>query len=596
MKNFIKLGQKFTNTHCFDIISALEPDFIKDTKIKRGGLSLCGLNVKEEAEWVNGLIKMKECVANIKGNDALMADYTGLNDMIHEVYDAEKLKNHTETPFYYTTKDNLYEEWGPELKPANAAGKGKGTVNSISKIKDTIKKTTAKVKAVKKVLLKKLAKAKKTRTALQHKKDIMQNLVNSRVIAEKSANKKTVLQEQTRRREQILDKANSKIKKVKLQEIENLKKTFDDKISKEKKGTNASAMEILRCLKEEEKDLDPSECYNDKKIGGMENMTNIKTMCEQFYGEENKEKCSERTKFCGMCCGHYIGLKHPIKLGSCKTRCSLTIQKRSYWRGRRASTGGIVVPAVQPWPKSKWRGAKTDSGTGKFNKLASLRLFNVAGKIKYATTGQPMKDTPSFHVTAKAISLDKKYNGKVFKAEFSRTRFNFIGLRAGKYNVRVSRNGFVSTGQVVSITNANHTERDLFNLVTTRTLSNKQWRVVVTWDGSPKNLDSNLNINKELINSKNKKSKDGQATVDFSKNEGFGPETITWVSKPNVLYKYVVHNTSGEALLRTSHAIVRVYHGNDKEKVFHCPTSGDGKSWEVFTVKNNKLEVLNSMK
>jgi hypothetical protein len=373
--------------------------------------------VKEEAEWVNGLIKMKECLANVKGNDSLMADYTGLNDIIHEVYNAEKLKNHTETSFYYDTKDHLYGEWGPELQTAKAVGKAKGTVKSISKIKDTIKKTAAKVKAVKKKLIKKLAVAKKTRTALQHKKEIMQNLVQSRLIAEKSANKKTVLQEQSRRREKILDKANSKIKKVKLMEIENLQKTFDDKISKEKKGTNASAMEILRCLKEEEKDLDPSECYNDKKIGGMENMSNIKTMCEQFYGEENKQKCSERPHFCGMCCGHYIGLKHPIKLATCKSQCSLVIQKRSYWRGRRASTGGNVTPAIQPWPKSKWRGSKTDSGTGKVNKkLSPLRLFNVAGKIKYATTGQPMKDTPSFHVTAKAISLDKKIQRKSFQS------------------------------------------------------------------------------------------------------------------------------------------------------------------------------------
>jgi len=346
MENFIKIGQNFKNTTCFDIVSSSKPDPVnmKDDKNKRGSLTLCTLSVKDEQNWVRGLMSMKECVSG-KGN--LLADFSSVN---HSIEDAKKVTNAnsksplSNTGIYYTNGGGVYEEYAPiqhEVGKITVRNKFDAIGRATEAIQETIKESTLKEMKIKKDLAKKLLDVKNTQKSIAKKKEIIQRLIESREIQEKKSQETLSKQEHDNRQLSILKKANEEIKKVKViiiiityiynkyykdDEIEQVKKSFDDKINEAKKKSNLKALEILKCIKDENKNNDPAECLDSAKLNDSESASYIEKLCLRFYGEAGVEQCKSRNHFCNKCCSHFIGIKFTDGLNKCKQDCGKVIE------------------------------------------------------------------------------------------------------------------------------------------------------------------------------------------------------------------------------------------------------------------------------
>ena len=247
MPNFIKIGQIFKGSNCFDLIAGQEPNGPQDIKSKRGGLTLCTLNQKEEQNWVSGLMKLKECVSGVKTDQNLLADFQKLNQNIHNINEANKPPIHTVGMFY--TDSNVYDGYKPlhlsqgetvsYQKKITTQGKVINIIENegaqpatdpleikVQEIKDIVKADTLHEQKVKKILAKKFIEAKKTNSMVHKKKEIIQRLIESRAQLEKQKHEEIVKIEQVKRQSGILDKAKEEIQSAKKSSLEKIKQVF----------------------------------------------------------------------------------------------------------------------------------------------------------------------------------------------------------------------------------------------------------------------------------------------------------------------------------------------------------------------------------
>ncbi len=88
------------------------------------------------------------------------------------------------------------------------------------------------------------------------------------------------------------------------------------------------------------------------------------------------------------------------------------------------------------------------------------------------------------------------------------------------------------------------------------------------------------------------------ALLDFDRQDGYGPETITIDRFFPGAYHYYVHQfneTGGTGELRDSSAVVQVYDGEGLVQTVAIPTTGTGEYWDVLTIDGSTggLTVIN---
>lgn len=118
-------------------------------------------------------------------------------------------------------------------------------------------------------------------------------------------------------------------------------------------------------------------------------------------------------------------------------------------------------------------------------------------------------------------------------------------------------------------------------------------RVVLSWKGEPRDLDSHLSFAGNHIFFQQKIGT--KANLDVDDTDGFGPETITVEKKEaGKKYIYAVHNYSymdvinNTSLSNLSNAKVYVYIGNTLIKTYTVPTENNkGNLWTVFMIDEN---------
>lgn len=139
-------------------------------------------------------------------------------------------------------------------------------------------------------------------------------------------------------------------------------------------------------------------------------------------------------------------------------------------------------------------------------------------------------------------------------------------------------------------------------------LPENEYRIVLTWNGVPRDLDSHLTYhtaggrdmhvyysNKTgYINGKE------VAHLDLDNTWGYGPETVTITLDEkyvnNGVFMYSVHNYSNELCLGDSNAIVRVYKGNEllTDNTFYVPTTiRNDNVWYVFDITKDGVKTRN---
>ena len=186
-----------------------------------------------------------------------------------------------------------------------------------------------------------------------------------------------------------------------------------------------------------------------------------------------------------------------------------------------------------------------------------------------------------------------------------------LEMEEGTYTAEFSKEGFVTGYTNVVCFEGNSTSQDGSM---TPVLNENEYRIVLTWGETPRDLDSHLSgprnedgdrfhvyySNKSATAS----TEDGNVTVarlDHDDTSSYGPETITLIKLSNdSVYHYAVHDftnrTSSESkALSMSGAKIVVYHGNGVIATFNVPINKVGTVWNVFDIQGNQLIPVNTM-
>jgi tetratricopeptide (TPR) repeat protein len=114
------------------------------------------------------------------------------------------------------------------------------------------------------------------------------------------------------------------------------------------------------------------------------------------------------------------------------------------------------------------------------------------------------------------------------------------------------------------------------------------YRIVLSWNESPKDIDSHLVYGDSHIYWNNQNGVQGMLDVDDT--DGFGPETITIKKSLNGnRYIYAVHDYTNKdesfsSKLSESGAKVLVYAGSTQIETFYIPQGKIGNLWVLFTI------------
>jgi PKD repeat protein len=135
-------------------------------------------------------------------------------------------------------------------------------------------------------------------------------------------------------------------------------------------------------------------------------------------------------------------------------------------------------------------------------------------------------------------------------------------------------------------------------------LAGGQYRFVLTWGETPKDLDSHLKT-PEIEGStyhiywyeKGSESSPPYAILDIDDTTSYGPETTTIFQLKQGIYYYYVYNYSETPAITTSKAVVQIFDDNGLLHTLQVPTSGEGLFWNVCTVDGSTgiIDIINQV-
>lgn len=238
-------------------------------------------------------------------------------------------------------------------------------------------------------------------------------------------------------------------------------------------------------------------------------------------------------------------------------------------------------------------------------------VSRVKGNVTNALTGD--------EVVGATIKFRKGWNstignytknifGKVHSVETGIFGEFDISIPIGNYTAEVSKDGFVVGYYNIVSANVDNN----YNLVLTPILSEDEYRIVLTWGSTPRDLDSHLTgtLDSEQLFHVCYYSRryivDGEimAELDLDDTSSYGPETVTMTVQADMLengiYRYSVHDYTNRSSLTSnqlsmSGANVKLYKGNDLIRTINVPINAQGNLWTVFEIENGELKIVNTM-
>ncbi len=224
------------------------------------------------------------------------------------------------------------------------------------------------------------------------------------------------------------------------------------------------------------------------------------------------------------------------------------------------------------------------------------------GRVIDAVTNEPVPGA-LVRLRTNWNSTSGAYYGGVSATTDSRGEFR-VTVEEGYYTAEVTKDGYI-TGYENLVCFQQQTEPQTIVLVPV--LDNDEFRVVLTWNASPRDLDSHLEgplssggTFHVYYNAK-RATDNGQvvALLDVDDTSSYGPETTTFTIRPNGTYTFYVHDYTnrGNALstaMSNSGAKVEVYRGSEHVRTYNVPQSKQGIYWTVFRVADGVLQDVNS--
>ncbi|HLH21225.1 MAG TPA: carboxypeptidase regulatory-like domain-containing protein [Chloroflexota bacterium] len=195
---------------------------------------------------------------------------------------------------------------------------------------------------------------------------------------------------------------------------------------------------------------------------------------------------------------------------------------------------------------------------------------SITGLVRNAQSGQPLAGaTVSVTGTGAAATTDAGGN------------YQLAGLTPGVVQVSVTATGYIGDSASVTVPPTGSATQ---NFALSQSLAAGQFRIVLTWGSTPRDLDAVLYLPGGGATNKvdaYTRSAAG-ASLDTDARNGAGPETITITQASPGQYTYAVHQYSNDGTLAASGAHVQVLRGSSTLQSFDVP-SGVGRWWTVFT-------------
>lgn len=178
----------------------------------------------------------------------------------------------------------------------------------------------------------------------------------------------------------------------------------------------------------------------------------------------------------------------------------------------------------------------------------------------------------------------------------------------GMYTVEIIKEGYV-TGYYNAIATT-YTMSEEQTLVITPILSENEYRIILTWDEKPEDLDSHLTyyvddekkMHVSYLNQTGYYDGEALARLNLDDVTGYGPETVTITLDASTLeegvFKYSVHDYTNRKNINStdmsmSGAMIRVYKGNKMIETFNITRNREGTVWHVFDIEKDGIIVYN---
>ena len=203
----------------------------------------------------------------------------------------------------------------------------------------------------------------------------------------------------------------------------------------------------------------------------------------------------------------------------------------------------------------------------------------------------------------KAGSYVKNFNGRDIETTTIADGTFLAFLAQGAYTVELKKEGYITT--YYNVLSLRDGIENNIAMSLTPVLQEDEYRIVLSWGGTPSDLDSHLLYYKDgfkifHVSYNNKKAYiDGEnvATLDLDDTDGFGPETITITVDADLIedgeLKYCVHNYSGGYdNLSASNATVRIYRGNKLIKEYSVTQNQKALVWHVFNIDSKGIQLV----
>jgi len=226
----------------------------------------------------------------------------------------------------------------------------------------------------------------------------------------------------------------------------------------------------------------------------------------------------------------------------------------------------------------------------------------IAGRLTNALNGQPIEG-----VKVELRARWNNYSGEVAYTTYTDANGTYnVEAAVGYYTATYSKDGFVTKSQnTIAIPGATSNIQN--EALTPEMETETSYRVVLTWGETPRDLDSHITGPTEdgegyfHVCYWNDYYRDAEGndivTLDYDDTSSYGPETITLITpQDDAIYRYSVHNYSGEADMKVSNATVVVYEGTTLVATYYIPLIGEGDVWNVFDIVDGEIVAVNEFK
>lgn len=292
----------------------------------------------------------------------------------------------------------------------------------------------------------------------------------------------------------------------------------------------------------------------------------------------------------------------------------VTTDENGYYEVPEFVPGVYTVEATAPGYLSlTLNSISINSDSGSFT-LPTFQLLSsnmtgantVAGTAVDATT-----NTGIANVTLNVRANWNNTSGDVLTTTVTDESGNYsMDLERGYYTIEFVLDGYTSTFVNVASSNAIGATNCVLNPNSTSTdvVNSTEFRVVLTWGETPRDLDSHLvgpsadGYFHVYFGDKLEYDVNGEVAVSLDVDDvtSYGPETITIKDADvNSTYYYSVYDfTNGgmetSTAMSASGANVKVYQGSVLVKEYNVPLNQTGYVWNVFKIENGTVVDINN--